>query len=103
MDKYVMHAKFTAAPGARETLAGLLLEAAAAMETVPGNELYLVHVSETGPDDIWVYEVWSSEDAHAASLQDEATKAAIRQAMPLIAGVEPVRVKLLGGHGLPAE
>ncbi|AIQ61541.1 putative quinol monooxygenase [Paenibacillus borealis] len=100
MSKFGMYAKFTAKPGEREALAAILLEAAAAAEPVQECELYIVNLSESEPDILWVTEVWSSAEAHAASLALEATRATIQRAMPLIAGVEPVKLIPAGGKGL---
>ncbi|MNO13837.1 Antibiotic biosynthesis monooxygenase [compost metagenome] len=95
-----MYAKFTAKPGEREALAAILLEAAAAAEPVNECELYIVNLSESEPDILWVTEVWSNAEAHAASLKEEATRATIQRAMPLIAGVEPIQLVPVGGKGL---
>ncbi|OKP99634.1 putative quinol monooxygenase [Paenibacillus sp. P46E] len=100
MSKFGMIAKFTAKPGERDALAAILLEAAAAIEQVHECELYIVNLSESEPDTLWVTEVWSHAEAHAASLQEESTRAAIQRAKPLIAGVEPNRLIPLGGKGL---
>lgn len=70
VDKFGMYAKFTAKPGERDQLADILLEAAAGAGDVPDCELYVVNVSETEPDTVWVTEVWSSAEAPAASLQE---------------------------------
>lgn len=100
MNKFGMYAKFTAKPGQRDELVNILLEAAAGAQSVRECELYIVNVSDTEPDVIWVTEVWSHAEAHAASLEQEDTKAAIRQAMPLIAGVESTQIRPVGGKGL---
>lgn len=100
MDKFGMYAKFTTKPGARDQLVDILLEAAAGAGAVPDCELYVVNVSETEPDTVWVTEVWSHAEAHAASLQEEATRAAIQRAMPLIAGVESIPLRPVGGKGI---
>lgn len=100
MSKYGIYAKFTAQPGKRDALAKILLESAAAAETVEECELYIINFSETEPDILWVTEVWSNPEAHAASLSLEATQAAIQHAMPLIAGVESTKLKPVGGKGL---
>nr|WP_155608277.1 antibiotic biosynthesis monooxygenase [Paenibacillus timonensis] len=100
VDKFGMYAKFTAKPGERDQLVGILLEAAAGAGSVPECELYVVNVSETEPETVWVTEVWSNAEAHAASLQDEATRAMIQRAMPLIAGVESIPIRPVGGKGI---
>jgi len=100
MSKFGMYAKFTAKPGQRDALATILLESAAAAEAIDECELYLINISDTEPDILWVTEVWSSPEAHGASLTLEDTQAAIRRAMPLIAGVESTKIKPVGGKGL---
>lgn len=99
MSKFAMYGKLKAQPGQGEALAGILLEAAKQCESVPGCELYIVNVAEEDPDTIWVTELWSDAEAHAASLRDEETLAMIARARPLIAGVEPVKLRPLGGKG----
>jgi quinol monooxygenase YgiN len=66
-----------------------------------GCELYLVSVSETDRDVIWVTEVWQSKAHHEASLRLPETEAAIASAMPLLTG-EFTRQELtvVGGLGL---
>lgn len=100
MSKYGMYAKFTAKPGDRDKLVTILLEAAAGAESVQECELYIVNVSDTEPDTVWVTEVWGSKEAHDASLEQEATKASIQRAMPFIAGVESIQIRPVGGKGI---
>ncbi|MED4959382.1 antibiotic biosynthesis monooxygenase [Paenibacillus macerans] len=100
MSKYGMYAKFTAKPGERDKLADILLEAAAGAEPVEECELYIVNISDAEPDTVWVTEVWSNKEAHDASLQQEAAKASIQRAMPLIAGVESIQIRPIGGKGI---
>ncbi|WP_169084378.1 putative quinol monooxygenase [Paenibacillus sp. PL91] len=100
MTKFTMYGKLIAQPGKREELAQMLLHAAEGLQSNPSCELYIVNVSEDDPDAIWVTELWKDADAHAASLKDEQTIALIQQARPLIAGVEPLRLKPIGGKGL---
>ncbi|RCW49553.1 putative quinol monooxygenase [Paenibacillus prosopidis] len=100
MTKFTMYGKLIAQPGKREELAQMLLQAAEGLQSNPNCELYIVNVSEEDPDAIWVTELWRDADAHAASLKDEQTIALIQQARPLIAGVEPMRLRPIGGKGL---
>jgi quinol monooxygenase YgiN len=81
-----MHVRFTAQPGQGDALSAVLLEAAEALGVVEACRLYVVSRAPGDPDTIWVTEAWTDAEAHAASLQDEATKAAIARAMPLMAG-----------------
>jgi quinol monooxygenase YgiN len=103
MSRFGMYGKIIAQPGQRDALVAILLEAAAALRQVPGCEVYIVNVSPTEPDAIWVTEVWRSAADHAASLALEETKAQIQRGRPLIAGGERIEVVPLGGKGLPTE
>jgi quinol monooxygenase YgiN len=95
-----MYVKFTAKSGQRDALVNILLDSAASEQSVKECELYIVNISDTEPDTIWVTEVWSNSVAHEASLAKEETKAAIQRAMPLIAGVEATKLRPVGGKGL---
>ncbi|WP_079480834.1 putative quinol monooxygenase [Halobacillus salinus] len=101
MNKFSLFGKFTVQEGERGTLVNILLEAAESMEKVEECEVYLVNVSEQEPDAVYVYEVWSSEDAHQASLSIEATQTLIRRAKPIITGMERLNtLQAIGGKGV---
>ncbi|MCI3922735.1 antibiotic biosynthesis monooxygenase [Paenibacillus sp. TRM 82003] len=100
MSKHSVLGKLSSIPGERDALAAILLEAASAMSQADGCELYLVHLAEDDPDAIWVTELWRDAAAHQASLGLEATRALIGRARPLIAGMEPIRIRPLGGLGM---
>src|SRR5689334_2231932 len=59
MSKFGLYGKILTHPGQREALVAILLEAAAGMPDVPGCDLYIINVSPTEPDAIWVTEVWA--------------------------------------------
>jgi len=104
MSLFGLQGKLIAQPGRRDELAALLLEAAAALESMPECLLYAVSVSEDDPDGVWVVEAWTDAAAHQASLTTEATKRLIERGRPLIAGfAEQRRLTTLGGKGLPQE
>ena len=96
--------KLTARPGQRDDLLSILLEASSGVAQIDGCQLYVVNTSPDDPDGIWVYEVWDDQEAHAASLRREDTQAAIKRAMPLLAGPPEGGIVLtpVGGHGLDA-
>jgi quinol monooxygenase YgiN len=71
--------------GHRDDVVKILLSGVDGLREV-GCRLYVVGVSETDPDLIWVNEVWESKGHHAASLQLPETRAAIAQAMPMLTG-----------------
>lgn len=103
MSKFGLYGKINVYPGQREALVAVLLEAAALLQDDPRCELYVVNVSATEPDDVWVTEVWSSQADHEASLTRDDIKAIIKRGMTLIAGGERIEVVPVGGKGLPVQ
>lgn len=94
-------ATFLALPGKGEELAACLLQAAALLERDSGCLHYVVSVSDE-PETIWVWEVWTDQAAHDASLEREDVKDLVRKGRPLIAAVrQQTRLTVLGGVGLP--
>jgi quinol monooxygenase YgiN len=71
--------------GHRDDVVQILLSGVDGLREV-GCRLYLVGVSDTDPELIWVNEVWQSKEHHDASLQLPETKAAIARAMPMLTG-----------------
>ncbi|AZB41572.1 antibiotic biosynthesis monooxygenase [Bacillus sp. FJAT-42376] len=101
MEKFGLFGKILAKEGQGGQLAAILLEAAEAMKEVQGCELYVVSTAQNEPDAVMVYEVWKSEEAHQASLTLESTQNLIKQAKPIMAGMERIStLKPLGGKGL---
>lgn len=100
MSKFGLYAKLIAQPGQRDALVAILLEAAATMPEIDGNEFYIINISPTEPDAIWITEVWRDAEAHQASLTLDAVKATIARGRPLIAGGERIEVVPIGGKGL---
>jgi quinol monooxygenase YgiN len=88
--------------GHRDEVVEILLSGVDGLRAV-GCQLYVVAVSETDRDVIWVTEVWQSKAHHEASLRLPATRAAIEKAMPLLTG-EFTRQELtvVGGLGVQA-
>ncbi|MDF2856174.1 MAG: antibiotic biosynthesis monooxygenase [Neobacillus sp.] len=101
MEKFGLFGKLIAKEGERGTLLEILLEAASSMESLSECELYVVNVSEEDPNAVFVYEVWSNEGAHQASLSLEVTQTLIHRAKPIIAGMERIStLQPMGGKGL---
>jgi quinol monooxygenase YgiN len=69
------------------------------MESIEGCELYVVNIPDNEPDSVWVTEIWSDPSAHQASLSLEESKMLIQRARPLIAGVEQMKLRPVGGKG----
>ncbi|ANS74507.1 antibiotic biosynthesis monooxygenase [Paenibacillus yonginensis] len=100
MDKLGLYTKFTAVEAQRETLLEMLLEAAHAMQSIEGCDLYVVNLPENDPNSIWVTEIWNDPSAHEASLTLESAKELIRKARPLISGIEQIKLRPQGGKGV---
>ena len=90
--------KMRVQPGKCDELLDILLDSTGAM---PGCLSYVIARDPSDADAIWISEVWDSRDSHKASLQLPAVQAAIRQAMPLIAGFDTsIETEPVGGFGL---
>lgn len=101
MSKFGLYGKFTVKEGERDTLVDILLEAAESMQNLNECEIYLVNISDDEPNSVFVYEVWSNENAHQASLTLEATQTLISRAKPIITGMERIStLKPRGGKGI---
>lgn len=72
-------------PGARDELVALLTRPSAELSEI-GCLLYEVGVSDEQPDTVFVAELWTTVEAHQASLQLPSVRAAIAEAMPLLSG-----------------
>ena len=101
MRRFGLTGSFRAQPGQGDALAEVLVQAAAALDANAECELYVVLRSPDDPEAVWVTEVWTSQEAHRASLEDEGIRALITQARPLIAGLgERFELSPVGGKGL---
>ncbi|MGB3587476.1 MAG: antibiotic biosynthesis monooxygenase [Tunicatimonas sp.] len=102
MNKYGLHGKLTATEGNGKKLASILLEASQLVASVQGCHLYLISQDQAHPNDVWITEVWDSQEDHDNSLKDEKVRALITQAMPLLAGKPGSGqvLDVLGGAGI---
>jgi quinol monooxygenase YgiN len=97
---YGLIGKVRAAPGKRDELLDILLDATGAL---PGCLNYIVARDPADTTAIWVTEVWTDAASHKASLAMPDVQAAIAKARPLIAGFEfQIETAPAGGFGLPA-
>lgn len=71
--------------GKRDELVAILTRRSPELEE-SGCLLYEVGVSEDEPDTVFVAELWTSAEAHQASLQLDSVRSAIAEAMPLLSG-----------------
>ncbi|MEX2659807.1 MAG: antibiotic biosynthesis monooxygenase [Acidimicrobiales bacterium] len=101
MSDYGLCGKIVAVPGQGDALADHLLDAAAALEDVPGCRLYVVIRDPGDADAVWVMEVWESVEAHRGSLELEAVQELIACARSVIASMsERFELQPIGGKGL---
>ena len=80
---YGLIGQMKAAPGRRDDLVAILSEGTGGM---PGCLSYIVARDATDADALWITEVWTDKEAHAASLKLPSVQAAIAKARPIIAG-----------------
>jgi quinol monooxygenase YgiN len=102
-DWYGLQGTLPAKGGRGDELAEVLLKAAAHLEQNSDCLLYVVGTSTSNDDIVVVNEVWTSREAHDASLKDEDVKALIERAKPLLSGI-PASTEFtpIGGKGLDA-
>lgn len=95
---YGLIGQMLAAPGKRDELLAILGEGT---DDMPGCLSYVIARDPTNADALWITEVWTDKDAHAASLKLPGVQAAIAKGRPLIAGF-PQRFETAPviGHGL---
>jgi quinol monooxygenase YgiN/mannose-6-phosphate isomerase-like protein (cupin superfamily) len=95
-----------ARPGQGDALAELMLRVADGLRSTAGCELYVINRAPDDPDSVWITEIWSSQEAVDASLQEletDAGKAQLAEVMALLDGPpERIDVNPLGGVGLLA-
>ena len=98
--RYGRFGKLVTRPGQRDALVTLLLRDVERLREF-GCDLYVVQTAAEHPDADWVTEVWTSPEAHRASLHLPSVKQAIAEAMPLLSGeFESFEFEVVGGLGL---
>ena len=95
------YAKAVAKPGKGEELARAMLEVAAALEDVPGCELYVINRGADDPDTVWVTEIWRSQEDLDAALQAEGARERIAEVRNLVDAFERIDLEPLAGVGYP--
>lgn len=79
----VVIAQLRTAPGARDRLAPLLVQAQTISSTEPGCEQYRFAFDIADPDLTWVLERWASAEAQAAHVSSPASQGLVSQAAAL--------------------
>ena len=97
---YAMIGKLTAKAGNRDQFNEILLRASKRVSDHPGCRAYLVLEDVQDEAAMQVFEVWDDRDSHDASLKDEAVRALIAEAMPILGGAPSgSELRLTGGLG----
>jgi quinol monooxygenase YgiN len=78
------YSKVAAKPGMGEELAAKMLEAARALRSTPGCELYIINRVPDQPDVVWVTELWLSREAMEGALASEGAQASIPAVLDLM-------------------
>lgn len=92
--------KMIAAPGKREELIALMLNAGSDM---PGCLSYIVARDSMDENALWITEVWESRKAHSEALASPSVKQRIAACKHLIKGfAHRIETTPAGGQGLPA-
>ena len=99
---YVLLNKLTAKPGKRDQVVQNLLESGKLFDDNAECVMYLVTEASDSPNDIWVFDLWTSEEAHSQALQAPELQPSIAETVPLLEGMpEQIEVQARGGKGLP--
>src|ERR1700736_3392785 len=100
--RYGIYTRHTAKTGQRDKLVATLLAAGDLLQDNPACIHWVVNTAED-PDVVWINVVWSSKEAHEASLQLENVRALMGKAKPFLSEtVMPEQIFLtpVGGKGL---
>jgi quinol monooxygenase YgiN len=99
--RYGLVNKITVKPGKRDEVINIMLEAGKPFDENTACILYLVYRDVANPNVIWVEDVWTNKDDHAAAMSNPAMRSFIAQTMPLLEGMpEQIEIEPAGGKGL---
>jgi quinol monooxygenase YgiN len=89
-----------ARPGHRDDVVSILLSGVDSLRAA-GCSSYVVGVSDTDENTVWVFEIWQTKGHHDASLQLPEAKQAIGKAMPMLTGqFTSQELTVVGGLGV---
>lgn len=99
---HVLLNKLTAKPGKRDQVLQTLIDSGKLFDDNAACLMYLVTESSDSPNDIWVFDLWTSGEAHAQALEAPELQPSIAETVPLLEGMpEQIEVRARGGKGLP--
>lgn len=100
MSKVAVIAKIAAQEGKRDELAKALQAALDTAQGEVGTEAYILHEDASDANLLWMYEMYTDQDALGVHMGSEAFKALGPSIMPFLAGrPELIFVKPIGGKG----
>ena len=99
---HVLINRMTTKTGQRDRVIEKLIESGQQFDANPACLLFLVAESNDRPDDIWVLDLWTTEEEHAKALQAPELQPFIAETIPLLEG-PPQQMEVLarGGKGFP--
>ena len=90
--------RLTAKPGQRDLVVQNLLESGRLFDNNAACLLYLVTERADSPNDIWVVDLWTTEEEHTTALQAPEMQPYIAETLPLLEGMpEQIEVQARGG------
>jgi len=91
----------TIKPGKRDDVAAILLDSGKSFNSNSACLLYLVYEDRGNPNVIWVEDVWTDKNEHAAAMGTPEMRSQIMKCMPLLEGMpEQIELAPVGGKGL---
>ena len=99
---YTLLNRLTAKPRQRPAVVQHLLESGRVFDDNVACLLYLVTEPVDSPDDIWVIDLWTTQEEHAKALEAPEMQPHIAATMPLLEGTpQQIEVLARGGKGPP--
>ena len=95
---YALLNRLTAKPGQRQAVVQHLLESGRLFDDNAACLLYLVSEPTGSPDDIWVVDLWTTEEEHTRALQAPEMRPHIEATTPLLEGM-PQQIEVLPRGG----
>jgi quinol monooxygenase YgiN len=83
---FAYEGRFRARADRRDELVSALLRTADLMRSVPDCVQYVIGQSSDEPDEIRIFTVWTSKEAHDQSENDPAVRKFIGEALPMLDG-----------------
>jgi quinol monooxygenase YgiN len=91
----------TTKPGERDLVVQNLIESGRLFDDNAACLMYLVTEASDAPDEIWVFDLWTTEEEHTKALQARELQPFIAETMPLLEGMpEQIEVQARGGKGI---